>query len=62
LKKSYQQLQELLRKEQASYEELPVVRDLNYNMVTENYFRIKREVEELIETEIEILLNMPDNH
>jgi len=51
-----------LRKEQASNEELPVVRDLNYKMVNENYFRIKHAVEELIETEIEILLNTPGGH
>jgi hypothetical protein len=28
-------------------------------MISQNYFRIKREVEELIENEIEILLNTP---
>ena len=46
-----------LKKEQDSYNEMPIARNNTSGMVTENYFRIKREVAELIEKEIEILLN-----
>jgi type IV secretory pathway TraG/TraD family ATPase VirD4 len=50
---------EELKKEAASYKELPTVRTITKEMISENYFRIKGEVEELIENEIEILLNTP---
>jgi len=39
--------------------ELPIARSMNHEMVIQNYFKIKQEVEDLIETEIEILLNTP---
>jgi hypothetical protein len=44
---------------QSSFKELPIVRQINQAAINENYFRIKQEVEELIEHEIEVLLNMP---
>jgi hypothetical protein len=50
---------EELKKEAAAYKELPIVRTITKEMISENYFRIKGEVEELIENEIEILLNTP---
>ncbi|HTM93006.1 MAG TPA: conjugal transfer protein MobC [Flavisolibacter sp.] len=50
---------EELKKEGASYKELPTVGTITNEMISENYFRIKGEVEELIEHEIEILLNTP---
>lgn len=50
---------EKLKREQDLYKELPVSPVINPNVITENYYRIKQEVEDLIETEIEILLNMP---
>ena len=50
---------ESLKKEKDSYKELPIVRTITSTMVTENYFKIKQEVTELIEMEIEILLNTP---
>ena len=50
---------ESLKKEKDSYKELPIVRTITSKMVTENYFKIKQEVTELIEMEIEILLNTP---
>lgn len=50
---------EALKREQNSYKSLPVIAEINSKMVTENYFMVKQEVEELIETEIEVLLNKP---
>ena len=50
---------EALNREQNSFTELPIVRRLDQAMTNENYFRIKQEVEELIEHEIEVLLNTP---
>lgn len=50
---------EALKKEKNSYKELPIVRTITSRMVTENYFKIKQEITELIEMEIEILLNTP---
>lgn len=48
-----------LKREQSAYKALPVIAEINSKMVAENYFMIKQEVEELIETEIEVLLNTP---
>lgn len=48
-----------LKKEHHSYKELPVVKKITSQMVIENYFKIKQEVTELIEAEIEVLLNTP---
>jgi hypothetical protein len=48
-----------LKKEQHSYKELPVVKKITSQIVIENYFKIKQEVTELIEGEIEVLLNTP---
>lgn len=46
---------EALNWEQKSFKELPLVRHINQAAINENYFRIKKEVEELIEHEIEVL-------
>lgn len=48
-----------LKKEQDSYSELPVIRNIDQKTVLENYFTVKQEIEELIGNEIEILLNTP---
>lgn len=50
---------EALNREQNSFKELPIVRQINQAAINENYFKIKQEVEELIEHEIEVLLNTP---
>ena len=42
--------------EEEQLSELPVIADVTPKMVLENYYRIKEEVNELIETEIEFLL------
>ena len=38
---------------------LPVIAKITLQMVMNNYYRIKQDIEDLIETEIEILLNTP---
>ena len=48
-----------LKNEQDSYKELPVISIITQKMVTRNFLQIKKDVEEIIETEIEILLNTP---
>jgi hypothetical protein len=53
---------EALKKENQSYKGLPVVTYVDQELVSENYFKIKKEVEELIELEIEILLNTPHSN
>jgi hypothetical protein len=50
---------EALNREQNSFKELPLVRHIDQATIHENYFRIKQEVDELIEHEIEVLLNTP---
>jgi hypothetical protein len=49
---------EWLKSEQTSFAELPVLVHVDHKMITENYFRIKMEIEDLIESEIETLLSM----
>lgn len=48
-----------LKKEQDRFKTLPTIRNITQNTLMENYFRIKEEIKELIENEIEILLNTP---
>lgn len=50
----------MLQREQALYKEPPVISEITQTMITENYFKIKQQVSDLIETEIEILLNTPE--
>lgn len=50
---------ETLNRQQSRYRDLPVISIITAKMVTENYFRIKQEVEHIIEHEIEVLLNTP---
>jgi len=53
---------EALKKETQCYEELPIVTYVNQKLILENYFQIKKEVEDLIGLEIEILLNTPGSN
>jgi hypothetical protein len=50
---------EQLKKENSSLKHLPVLREINPKMINENYYKIKNEVANLIESEIEILMNTP---
>ena len=42
-----------------NFKELPVISNITPDMVLKNYYRIKEEIEDLIEKEIEILQNTP---
>ena len=48
-----------LQKEENHFKELPEISNITQEMVLKNYYRIKEEVEELIEKEIEMLQNTP---
>jgi hypothetical protein len=50
---------EELRREQNSFAELPVVSEVDQKKLMDNYYRVRQDIEELIETDIEILLNTP---
>ena len=50
---------ETLQTEEQNFKNLPVIAKITSQMVMENYYRIKQDIEDLIETEIEILLNTP---
>jgi hypothetical protein len=50
---------ETLEKEEQNYQDLPVIAKITSQMVMNNYYKIKQDIEDLIETEIEILLNTP---
>ena len=50
---------EELKKQQDNYEEIPVVRKLDNMMVQRNYLQIKQDVQEIIQTEMERMLNDP---
>ncbi|MGN6601950.1 MAG: conjugal transfer protein TraG, partial [Ginsengibacter sp.] len=50
---------EKLKSETEVFSELPVIEKISQEMVLENYYQIKRDIQQLIETEIEILLNTP---
>jgi len=52
---------EALNRERIAYKELPIVNTVTHEMVRDNYYRIKQEVAELIEIEIDILLDTPGN-
>ena len=46
-----------LELEKAQYQDLPIISDVTHEMVMENYYNIKQDVLDLIDTEIEILLS-----
>lgn len=50
---------EKLQSETNSFSELPVIEKISHKMVLDNYYQIKTDIQKLIETEIEILLNTP---
>lgn len=50
---------EALKKEQANYKEIPVIRHLDYSMVQRNYLQIKQDIQEIIQIEMERMLNDP---
>lgn len=50
---------ETLKREEQNYQDLPVISKITTQMIMEKYYKVKQDIEDLIETEIEILLNTP---
>jgi len=50
---------EALKKEQDSYKDIDVIRKLDSSMVQRNYFQIKQDIQDIIQSEMERLLNDP---
>lgn len=50
---------EALKKEEESYKEIEVIRKLDSSMVQRNYFQIKQDIQDIIQSEMERLLNDP---
>jgi hypothetical protein len=48
-----------LHADQTSFTDLPILTHVDYQMVIANYWGVKIDIENLIETEIDILLNTP---
>ena len=51
---------EALEKEEQAYKDLPVVRQVTKEVVFENYMRIKKEVADLIDAELERMMDTPE--
>jgi hypothetical protein len=51
---------EAIKKEEASYKELPVIRTIDNDIIMKNYYEIKRDVRNIIETEMEKIKNHPE--
>lgn len=50
---------EALKKEQDSYKEIPLIRQLDNMMVQHNYLQIKQDIQEIVQVEMERMLNDP---
>lgn len=50
---------EALKKEQDAYRDIPVIRKLDNTMVQRNYLQIKQDVQDIIQSEMERVLNDP---
>lgn len=48
-----------LKKEQDAYKDIQVIRKLDNTMVQRNYLQIKQDVQDIIQSEMERLLNDP---
>lgn len=48
-----------LKREEESYKEIEVIRKLDNSMVQRNYFQIKQDIQDIIQSEMERLLNDP---
>lgn len=53
--------QEALKKEQEAYKDIQVIRKLDNTMVQRNYLQIKQDVQDIIHSEMNPLLNDPDS-
>lgn len=50
---------EAIKREEENYKNIEVIRKLDGNMVQRNYFRIKQDIQDIIQSEMERLLNDP---
>ncbi|MDX2001805.1 MAG: conjugal transfer protein MobC [Chitinophagales bacterium] len=50
---------EALKREEKQYNEIEVIRKLDSNMVQRNYFQIKQDIQDIIQSEMERLMNDP---
>ncbi|HSZ85727.1 MAG TPA: type IV secretory system conjugative DNA transfer family protein [Puia sp.] len=50
----------LMEKEQNQYHDLPVISEVNHLDVKRNYLRIKKEIKEIVDGEIERMMNTPE--
>jgi len=50
---------EALKREQKSYKEIPIIRKLDQAMIQRNYLQIKQDIQDIIDSEMERLLNDP---
>ncbi|MBD3748611.1 MAG: YWFCY domain-containing protein [Sphingobacteriales bacterium] len=50
---------EALKREEESYKEIEIIRKLDGSMVQRNYFQIKQDIQDIIQSEMERLLNDP---
>lgn len=50
---------EALKREEESYKEIEIIRKLDNSMVQRNYFQIKQDIQDIIQSEMERLLNNP---
>ena len=48
-----------LKKEEERYVEIPVIQNLDASIVEQNYLQIKRDVQDLIQSELSLLVSNP---
>jgi hypothetical protein len=53
---------EAIRKEEERYEEIPVIRNINQKIVLQHYEQIKKDIEEIINTEMDKITSSPELH
>lgn len=49
-----------IKNEESLYEELPVIRNIDQKTIMQNYYQIKKEVQEIITTEMDRIMNNPE--
>lgn len=49
-----------IKKEEAGYEELPLIRTIDQNTIMDNYYQIKKDVQNIIETQMKKIESNPD--
>lgn len=51
---------ESIQQEESAYQELPIIRNIDNDTIQQNYFQIKRDIRNLIESEMKKIENHPD--